>query len=318
MIKVENVCKNYNGIAALEDVSFRVERGEIVGLLGPNGAGKTTLIKILTGYFEPSLGKVQIGEQDVIRNPVKARRSIGYLPENAPLYHEMLVQESLVMTADLRQIPYDIRTGMLRRAIQSTGLQSVLNKPIGKLSKGFRQRVGLAQAILHKPSILILDEPTSGLDPEQIADVRDLIHKLARQCTVLLSTHILSEVEQTCERVLVLLKGRLRADARLSELTASNRYRVGLAVEPGKEAEALAGPTREALLGSGGVRAVEVESKPNGRVVFSVEGEPGVDLGAKVFELAKNHNWPLRQLQPDQPTLESVYRAITSGKEISL
>lgn len=313
MIEVDQVSKSYGEIQALREVSFRVARGEIVGLLGPNAAGKTTLLKTLTGYFEPSEGQVRIAGIDVTEDPIAAQRLVGYLPENAPLYPELLVQESLCMTADLRGLGPPGRDRHLAAAIEATGIAGVLTRPIGKLSKGFRQRVGLAQALMHRPDILILDEPTSGLDPGQIVEVRSLIRALGSQTTVILSTHILSEVEQTCERVLLLLNGRLHLDARLDELTATRRYRLVL-----KEGVAPAA-VREKLAAAAGVQSVEVEQDASaGRTVVLVEGEAGADLGALLYDQARAADWPLRELHPQTRTLESVYRSISSGKEVAL
>ncbi len=312
MIEVEKVSKNYGEVRALRDVSFGITRGEIVGLLGPNGAGKTTLLKVLTGYFEPTDGRVRIASVDVVEDPVSARKKIGYLPENSPLYPEMLVQESLLMTAELRGIEGDRRRQLLERAVRSSGLGDVLTRPIGKLSKGFHQRVGLAQAILDEPDILILDEPTNGLDPDQIVEVRNLIRRMASHSTVILSTHILSEVEQTCERVLVLINGRLRADARMSELTATNRFRVIFAAGTKME------PIRDDLQSAAGIESVSPEADPDGLVRLSVEGDSEADLGRLIFERAKANDWPLRELHRNTRTLESVFRAMSSGQEVKI
>jgi len=309
MIEVEKVSKDYGRVRALQQVSFRIQRGEIVGLLGPNGAGKTTLLKILTGYFEPSEGEVRIAGVDVVDDPVSARVHIGYLPENAPLYPEMLVQESLLMAAELRAVPEQRRQQLLERAVRASGLQQVLTRPIGKLSKGYHQRVGLAQAILHQPEIRILDEPTNGLDPDQIIEVRHLIKELARNSTVILSTHILSEVEQTCERVLVLMNGQLRADARLDELTATNRYRLVLA----GSGDGLEGEIKSLE----GVREVQRQDTEEQRIYY-VEGAADVDLGKLLFEKAKAADWPLRELHRSTRTLESVYRELSAGREVQL
>ncbi len=309
MIEVEKVTKDYKHIRALEEVSFRIGAGEVVGLLGPNGAGKTTLLKILTGFFEPTSGLVKLGGIDVEEDPLGVRRLVGYLPENAPLYPEMLVQDYLLMMADLRDLQGDERKRLLSRCIESTGIAGVLTRPVGELSKGFRQRVGLAQAILHEPKILILDEPTSGLDPSQIVEVRNLIRGLASRSTVLVSTHILSEVEQSCERVLVLINGKLKADARLSELTASSRVRVCFAAS-GKPDSIRAG-----LLEIEGVSSVELEAAEGGQVALSVGGEGEADLERLVYDRSRERGWPLRELRRDTRTLESVYRGISAGKE---
>ncbi|HSA20712.1 MAG TPA: ATP-binding cassette domain-containing protein, partial [Myxococcota bacterium] len=287
-----------------------VGRGEVVGLLGPNGAGKTTLLKILTGLFEPEQGTVRIGGVDVVQDPVAARALLGYLPESAPLYPEMLVQESLLWSAELRGLAGAERLRKLGAAVEAAGLGGVLTQPIGTLSKGFRQRVGLAQAILHEPPVLILDEPTSGLDPAQIAEVRKLLGLLAARSTIILSTHILSEVELTCARVLVLIGGELRADARLQELGAGNRFRLELA--PGAAAE----PVLGALRALPGVLRAGPEPAAGAGIWLEVEGRPGEELGARLFEAARAQAWPLRQLRQEGRTLESFFRAVAAGQEV--
>ena len=218
MIEVAHLNKSYGDVKALRDVSFNIGEGEIIGLLGPNGAGKTTIIKTLTGYLQPDSGPFMVDGLDVLTQPQEVQARIGYLPENAPLYPELSVQAYLQMMAELRQIPRrkippkDLRCRLRHR------LERHLTRPIGQLSKGFRQRVGLAQAILHKPRLLILDEPTVGLDPTQIVEIRSLIRRLAQNSTVLFSTHILPEVEALCDRVIILINGEVKVDARLAEL----------------------------------------------------------------------------------------------------
>ena len=206
MIEVSNLSKAYGSIQALNDVGFSIQEGEIVGLLGPNGAGKTTLIKILTGYLQPDVGVVRIDNLDVLEQTEAVQARIGYLPENAPMYPELSVQAYLKLMADLRLVPVEQRTPNILEAVRATGLEDRLTQPIGQLSKGYRQRVGLAQALLHKPKLLILDEPTVGLDPTQIVEIRGLIQRLSQQSTILFSSHILSEVEALCDRVLMLMK----------------------------------------------------------------------------------------------------------------
>ena len=312
MIEAQDVTKKYGMVEALKGLNFRIEPGEIVGLLGPNGAGKTTLLKILTTFFEPTTGQVKIDGHDVITEPLEVRKLVGYLPENAPLYQEMLVQESLLMTAQLRAIAPDEAMGLISRAVRDTGLEKVMTRPISQLSKGYRQRVGLAQAILHRPPILILDEPTSGLDPEQIVEVRNLVKRLAEKSTVILSTHILSEVEQTCERVLIIMNGQLKADAKLSELTTINRFLLGLAKSADTD------QVSAAIRGEQGVTGVKETSGADGLSYLSIEANKDVDLGEKIFNLAKSNNWPLRELKRDSKTLESVFHALSSGEEVAL
>lgn len=306
MIQVQHVSKLYDQFVALQDVNLNIEAGEIVGLLGPNGAGKTTLIRSLTGYFEPSGGTITIDGVDVVQDPVAVQRIVGYLPEATPLYPEMLVQEYLDMVADLRNIPPgDPRLRLLAEAVWATGLDQHLTKPIGALSKGFRQRVGLAQAILHKPKVLILDEPTSGLDPSQVVLVRDLIRELAQHSTVLFSTHILSEVEQVCERAVVLLGGRIQLDQKLSELTSTAFAKVAVAADG-----LSAGEVREKLSKLPGVGAVKPATGASGYHCFQVEGGGDLELGRQLFRLAKESGWELGELSPVRRDLETVFREL--------
>jgi len=220
MIKVENLTKKYAGFTAIQDLNFEVEKGEIVGFLGPNGAGKTTTMRILTGYLPPSEGRAVVGGFDLALDPRAAKRVTGYLPETPPLYPEMRVCDYVRYVATLHDVPRVERAAKVERAIHACGLEAVGNRVIRTLSKGFRQRVGLAQAIVHEPAVLILDEPTSGLDPIQIAEIRELIRRLSAEegRTVILSTHILAEVEAICQRVLLIAYGQLCVDARLDAL----------------------------------------------------------------------------------------------------
>jgi gliding motility-associated transport system ATP-binding protein len=314
-IEAHELSKSYGDVRALDRVSFRIERGEIIGLLGPNGAGKTTLMKLLTGYLQPDAGSATLRGIDVVADPLGVQRRIGYLPESAPLYGEMMVQEYLQMMATLRGIPPDKQRARLSDAIHATGLADYLTRPIGKLSKGYRQRVGIAQAIVHRPEILILDEPTSGLDPTQIIEIRDLIRRLAADATVLLSTHILSEVEMTCARVLVIMKGRLRADARLEELRAANA--AVIAIEAGADGVA------DVLRRIDGVTSVE----PDGSETASAAGAAGgfrrwrvtsdrrADLCPALFDALRERRWKVAELRSDQKTLEHVFRELAEQKQ---
>lgn len=304
MIEVENLSKAYGDVQALDEVSFQVHAGEIVGLLGPNGAGKTTAIKIMTGYLQPDEGTVAIDGLDVLTHTREVQARIGYLPENAPLYPELSVQKYLLMMADLREIPQADRLMRLAEAVYATSLQEYLARPIGTLSKGLRQRVGLAQAILHQPKLLILDEPTVGLDPTQIVEIRRLIKRLSQHSTVLFSTHILSEVEAVCDRVLILMNGRVRADARLSELEATSDAIVVLQ-DRVKDIEA-------ALRRVEGVRAVEPASTPDGYPAYRLQGAAKADLTPAVYALARERNWPLRELRRDVRTLETVFNQLAT------
>ena len=303
MIEAKGVCKAYGPIVALEDVSFQVDAGEVVGLLGPNGAGKTTLMKVLTGYLQPDEGEVFIDDLDVLTDTLAVQKRIGYLPENAPLYPEMSVQAHLKMMADLRQIPASDRPALISKAVRATSLEDHLTRPISQLSKGFRQRVGLAQTILHEPKLLILDEPTVGLDPTQIIEVRHLIRRLAERSTVLLSTHILSEVEAVCDRVIILLNGEVMVDARLSEL--SSQAATILVLQQG------AGNVTDELWTLNGVRGVEFHQTADGQEYRIIGGEQ-MDLRPAVFNLARISDWPLQELRREVRTLETVFNELVS------
>jgi ABC-2 type transport system ATP-binding protein len=304
MIKVTDLTKSYGPVEALRGVTFHIAPGEIVGLLGPNGAGKTTIMKILTGYLQPDDGTVYVNGLDVLTHTREVQAHIGYLPENAPLYPELSVQAYLKMMAELRQIPEGGQVAQLSEAIYAAGLENHLVRPIGQLSKGFRQRVGLAQAILHQPRLLILDEPTLGLDPTQIVEIRRLIRRLAEHSTILFSTHILSEVEALCDRAIILMNGQIKADARLSELAATSD--AVLVLE-----EAPVGVDR-ALRNLSGVRGIERIQTPDGYPAYRVRGQDadGADLCPAIYNLAQEEGWRLRELRRDVRTLETVFNEL--------
>lgn len=305
MIRAKELRKNYGDLEALRGVSFEVRAGEIIGLLGPNGAGKTTLMQILTGFIQPSAGRATVGGVDVLTEPGRVQEMIGYLPENAPLYPELTVQSYLKMIADLRRLPATAQPGLMAEAVDAVGLRDRLTRPIGTLSKGYRQRVGLAQAILHRPQLLILDEPTNGLDPTQIVEVRNLIRTLAKKSTVLLSTHILSEVEATCDRAIIIMGGEVKSDARLSELAASADAVVTMSGGTAAEAQAVLG-------GLSGVKRVAVVSEGGGRVRLRVHGNTDQDLCPQIYGLAREHDWVLFELREDVRTLEAVFSEIAA------
>ena len=308
MIEVKELSKSYDDVEALAGVSFSIRAGEVIGLLGPNGAGKTTLMKILTGFLHPTAGTAQVGGFDVFEETEKVQELIGYLPENAPLYPELTVQASLAMFADLRRIPAEDQGRLISEAVHAVGLADRLTRPVGTLSKGYRQRVGLAQAILHKPKLLILDEPTNGLDPTQIIEVRHLIRKLAAQATVLVSTHILSEVEATCDRAIIIIRGKLKADAKLADLSGT----ADAVLTVGRDANAQA--IRSALTGLSGVSDVQAEAQADGLTRFRVRGSASLDLCPEIFQLAKKNDWPLRELKKEVRTLESVFRELAAAE----
>jgi ABC-2 type transport system ATP-binding protein len=304
MIELRELRKSYGETEALRGVSTSISRGEIVGLLGPNGAGKTTAMKILVGYLLPTGGQALVAGHDVVDESLAVQRKVGYLPESAPVYGDMLVQEYLQFIADMRGLDRGHARQRLAAAIDECAIGEVLVRPIGHLSKGFRQRVGLAAAILHDPEILILDEPTTGLDPNQIMEVRELVRRMGERKTVILSTHILPEVEASCGRAIILIDGLIRADGRLEELTRSRAQVVTLAPDD-------AGAARELLARIGGVRSVERDGEVGGFHTFRLHLEDGAEVAEKVAEAARERAWPLRELRRDDKTLEQVFRELT-------
>ena len=302
MINVQNITKSYGSIEALRGVSFDIQPGEIVGLLGPNGAGKSTAIKIITGFLHPDEGLVEIDGLNVLRELQAVQGKIGYLSENTPLYPELSVQAYLGMIADLRALPASEYIGLLSNAVYGTGLQDYLTRPIASLSKGLRQRLGLAQAILHKPQFLILDEPTVGLDPTQIVEIRALIKSLAQESTILFSSHILSEVEAICDRVVIIINGEVKADQRLSELSMSNDATLVLEKDDEEVEPALA-----SLVGISQVqRARSADDYPAYRVTGLA------DITPRIYAIARERNWSLRELRRDTVTLETFFNQLAT------
>ena len=308
MIEISNLTRRYGNVAAVDEVSLRIERGEVVGLLGHNGAGKTTIMRILTGFLEPSSGRVSVGGVDIGEDRIGVQRQIGYLPENAPLYPEMFVGEYLFMMAELRQIPaFEIRSAVIE-ASRDTGLENRLGERIGTLSKGYRQRVGLAQAIVHRPEVLVLDEPTNGLDPMQIQSIRELIVRLAEQTTIILSTHILQEIEAVCDRVLVMIQGSLVADARLSELIGS--HAVGLTLARPPDDAAGVSSRLAAIPGVSAVRPSSTEPSAGDVSSWTLECESPRALVPAVIDACRQEGWTIAGVAPERPSLERVFRSL--------
>ena len=305
MIRVENLKKSYGDVQALRGIDFQVQEGEVVGLLGPNGAGKTTAIKILTGYLHPDEGHVAIDGLDVLENTLKVQARIGYLPENTPLYGDLSVQGYLKLMANLRRIPKDDHGELLADAILATGLADYRTRPIHTLSKGLRQRVGLAQAILHQPKLLILDEPTVGLDPTQIIEIRHLIRRLSEHTTILFSSHILSEVQAVCDRVIILINGNVRADAHLNELEATSDAVLVLQKDTSKVEKHL-GKLK-------GVVGIEASRTFDGYPTYRVLVEERVDIFPQLYALARERDWPVRELRREVLTLEAVFTQLASS-----
>lgn len=308
MVSVEALTKSYGSLSAIDGVGFSIATGQIVGLLGPNGAGKTTVLRILTGYLQPDHGTVTVDGLDVLSDTLAVQKRIGYLPENAPLYPELTVQSYLRHVAELRCLGVDEGRTRIGAALRETGLIDQMTRPIGELSRGYRQRVGLAQAILHAPKLLILDEPSVGLDPMQIVQMRRLIRQLSLHSTVLFSTHILSEVEALCDRVLIIMQGRIRADAELEALAAGTAVLLTLTDD--------APEVRERLLAISGVEAVDRKQDDRG-VRYRITAIAGATdaLGRSVFEAAAAGGWLVTEIRHERRTLEMVFDAFAEGAD---
>jgi ABC-2 type transport system ATP-binding protein len=311
MIEVDGLTKDYGSTRAVDQVSFQVRKGEVLGFLGPNGAGKSTTMKILTCFLSPTEGRAKVAGFDVFDQSLEVRRRIGYLPEDTPIYRDMTVVEFLEFAADMRGMDPASSPGRIKEIGVRCGLADVAGKLVGELSKGYRQRVGLAQAMLHDPDILILDEPTSGLDPNQIVEIRSLIKEIGREKTVILSTHILPEVQATCSRILIISGGKLVADGTPEALRArerGGRYRV-VVESNGVAKEAI----RDRLAGLAGVARCEILAAEEGAHAFALDAAAANDLRKPIFRAAVDNRWTLLELLRESASLEDVFRNLTTG-----
>jgi ABC-2 type transport system ATP-binding protein len=309
LLALDRVSKHFGGIAAVDEVSFQVDRGQVVGFLGPNGAGKSTTMRMITQFIEPDAGSIRLDDVPLEEAGREAKRRIGYLPENNPLYGEMLVAEYLEFIGRLRGLDGQSRRSGIDEAVDATSLEPVFHRPIGELSKGFRQRVGLAAAILHRPDLLILDEPTEGLDPNQRVEIRRLIGQLGRERTVLLSTHVLPEIRFTCSRVLIINRGRIVADGSVDELVARGSGAARILVE------ATGTGVAASLAALAGVAAVDVTQLPDGHVRVTLTAAGDEDLRPRIFELAKTEQWTLFELHQEAGSIEGLFRELTIQQE---
>lgn len=308
MIEAKNLTKKYDTLTAVNDVSFSIERGEIIGLLGHNGAGKTTIMKMITGYLEPNAGTVLVDGLSIREQRNEIQKKIGYLPENCPLYPEMTVIDYLEYAASLHGMEGDAAIDAIRYALRQTDLENKAAQPIHTLSRGYRQRTGVAQAILTQPELLILDEPTNGLDPSQILHMRELITELGKQATVILSTHILQEVEAICDRVLIIRDGELALDTRLDELRRGRRLHLTIDREPGD--------ARPKLSRIDGIRSVAWLSGHDGKHHYALDMTAGstavVDAAPAIARSVLNEDYSLYSIYPETHDLETVFREINS------
>jgi ABC-2 type transport system ATP-binding protein len=314
MIEVEGLTKDYGAARAVDQVTFNVRKGEVLGFLGPNGAGKSTTMKMLTCYLAPTAGRARVAGFDVFDQSLEVRRRIGYLPEDTPIYRDMTVLEYLQFAADMRQMDPTKVPGRIKEIGGRCGLAEVAGKLVGELSKGYRQRLGLAQAMLHDPDILILDEPTSGLDPNQIVEIRSLIKEIGREKTVILSTHILPEVQATCSRIVIISGGKLVADGTPQDLRQrerGSRYRV-IVEKNGASPEAV----RDRLATLAGVARCEpIAGGEQNALSFSIDGGASDDLRKTIFRAAVDNHWTLLELARESASLEDVFRHLTTGEE---
>ena len=311
MIKVSNLSKKYVGKPAVDNISFNVESGEIVGFLGPNGAGKTTTIRMLTGYIPPTSGTALIGGYDIFLNSLIAKQKIGYMPENVPLYDDMRVREYLLFRAELKGLRgQDVRKHM-NEALELCSIKDIKSQMICSLSKGFRQRVGLADALINKPPLLILDEPTNGLDPSQIRSFRELIKELAENHTILISTHILSEVELTCDRVLIINKGKMIGNNTPLELSEKIKSSTTISLELKSQDHDI----RDTISNISGIKKVTLEKQEDDWKFFRIRVDYGNDLREEIMNLGNKRNWLIREIHYQRSNLEDAYIEMIQNKD---
>ena len=311
MIKVSNLSKKYVGKPAVDNISFNVESGEIVGFLGPNGAGKTTTIRMLTGYIPPTSGTALIGGYDIFLNSLIAKQKIGYMPENVPLYDDMRVREYLLFRAELKGLRgQDVRKHM-NEALELCSIKDIKSQMISSLSKGFRQRVGLADALINKPPLLILDEPTNGLDPSQIRSFRELIKELAENHTILISTHILSEVELTCDRVLIINKGQMIGNNTPLELSEKIKSSTTISLELKSQDHDI----RDTISNISGIKKVTLEKEEDDWKFFRIRVDYGNDLREEIMNSGNKRNWLIREIHYQRSNLEDAYIEMIQNKD---
>jgi ABC-2 type transport system ATP-binding protein len=308
VIEVQHLTKRYGRFTAVEDVSFRVERGEILGFLGPNGAGKSTTMRVLTGYMPATEGKAVVAGFDVFESPIEAKRRTGYLPETPPLYPDMTVRDYLTFVSKIKGIAPNERKQRIAEIMERTRIADMSERLCAKLSKGYRQRVGLAQALIHNPEVLILDEPTAGLDPKQIIETRQLIKSLAGDHTIILSTHILPEVSQTCQRVVIINKGRVVAEDTPDNLTARLRGSISMYVEVDANGQDAAA----ALARVPGVTGVAESERHTSSIGYEVAAEQGLDIRRELAQAVVGNGWGLLELRPMRVSLEEIFLSLTT------
>ena len=308
MIQIQGLTKYYGDVCAVDHIDFEIRKGEILGLLGSNGAGKSTTLRILTCYMQPTEGTVQVGDYNIRDHALEIKRMLGYLPESAPLYPDMLVYDYLCYVADVRGVAGDRRLGRIKELARLCGLEEVMHKSVHELSRGYRQRVGLAHAMLDDPEILVLDEPTAGLDPNQIVEIRDIVREIGREKTVVLSTHILSEAEATCDRVVIIHRGQIVADGTTDTLKQEGgaEYDIHLSL-----ANADPDAARKALGAVSGVTRIQGVDTPDAALGLRLSCTGGEDVRPAVYEAVKGQDWTLLEFRRESRTLENIFRELT-------
>ncbi len=312
MIQVENLTKYYQNICAVDQINIEIQKGEILGLLGPNGAGKTTTLRMLTGFLQPTAGSILVKDYNIDEQPLEIKRIMGYLPESAPLYHDMLVFDYLNYVADVRQIGRGHKTDRIRELGDLCGINDVMHQPIGELSKGYKQRVGLAHAMMTDPEILILDEPTSGLDPNQIVEIRQIIKQIGREKTIILSTHILSEAEATCDRIVIINRGKIVADGSTESLKASagSKKFIQLTLQKAdlKTVDAALSPID-------GIAAIQRIDESDGALEVRIDCLAAADPRAEIYQKIKQTDWVVLDFHQETQNLETIFRELTLESE---
>jgi gliding motility-associated transport system ATP-binding protein len=310
MIHVENLTKYYNDLCAVDQISFDISKGEIMGLLGPNGAGKTTTLQILTGFLRPTSGSIRIKDYSIDEDSLQIKKLLGYLPESAPLYHDMLVYDYLDYVANIRGIDSSNKISQIRHLAGLCGISEVMHKTINELSKGFKQRVGLAHAMMDDPEILVLDEPTSGLDPNQIIEIRDIIKQIGREKTVILSTHILSEAEATCDRIVIINNGIIVANDSTQALkqSVSGNNLISISLQ-NAEFESV----NQQLTSINGISDIVQVSDDNGILNLKLTCMSSADIRGNIYKKVKQTDWILIEMHQETQTLENIFRELTRG-----
>lgn len=312
MINVQNLTKYYDDYCAVDQISLDVKKGEILGLLGPNGAGKTTTLRMLTGFLKPTSGDIHVKDFTIENEPLKIKKIMGYLPENAPLYHEMLVYDYMAYIANIRELETNQKNKRINDLADLCGIREVMHRPIGELSKGYNQRVGLAHAMMNDPEILVLDEPTSGLDPNQRVEIREIITRISKKKTIILSTHILSEAEATCNRIAIINKGKIIADDKTESLktAASGEYFIHMSLK-----NATLQNVKKGLESINGISKIDKQDSTNKILHVKITCQTDQDIRENIYQEIKKTDWTLLEMYQESKTLETIFRELTKENE---